>query len=149
MDEKLVHEILDELIPSFEALETQSAAVLQLLKDKGMTTDEEFGPYLERASNGSGVRWLAVRVRLERLLSGAIEAAQKKAAEESHTAVKSNPETEQGRQPEKNDTSNQKGTPSTGDHEHSAHDARTESQSAAQTQAKQVEGNQKTEADAA
>ncbi len=80
MDEMLVHEILDELIPSFEALETQSAAVLQLLKDQGLTTDEEFGPYLERASNGSGVRWLAIRVRMERLLSGAIKSAEKAAA---------------------------------------------------------------------
>ncbi len=90
MDEMLVHEILDELIPSFEALETQSAAVLQLLKDQGLTTDEEFGPYLERASNGSGVRWLAIRVRMERLLSGAIKSAEKAAAKsEQKEALKS------------------------------------------------------------
>lgn len=36
MDETLVHQILDELISSLEPLETQNAALLQFVKDKGM-----------------------------------------------------------------------------------------------------------------
>ncbi len=63
MDEKIVQEVLHSLFSSLEALDTQSTAVLQFLKDKGLVNDEEFKPYLEQAGNASGVRWLAARVR--------------------------------------------------------------------------------------
>lgn len=83
MDEKIVQEILDELFSSLEALETQSAAVLQFLKDKGIANGDELAPYLEQAGNASSVRWLAARVRIEHLLAGAMKSAEDTRAEDS------------------------------------------------------------------
>jgi hypothetical protein len=71
MDPTITQEILDDLIPSLEALEARSAAVLEFLKHEGITTDEKLAPYLEQAASASNVRWLGVRVRIERLLSSA------------------------------------------------------------------------------
>jgi hypothetical protein len=62
-------EVLDELFTLLETLETHSAAVLQFLKDQGVTTDEKLAPYLERAGNASNVKWRAARLRMEYLLS--------------------------------------------------------------------------------
>ncbi len=73
MDEKIVHEILQDLFSSLEALETQSRAISQFLKDKGIVNEKEFAPYLEQAGNASGIRWLAARVRIDYLLSGAMK----------------------------------------------------------------------------
>ncbi|HTZ98426.1 MAG TPA: hypothetical protein VMB18_18635 [Terriglobales bacterium] len=78
--DKIVQEIADDLFPAFEALETQSAAILQFLKAKGMATDEELAPYLEQAANGSSVRWRAVRIRLEHLISSAVKIAEDSSA---------------------------------------------------------------------
>jgi hypothetical protein len=78
MDEGMVQEILHELFSSFERMETQSSAILQFMKDKGIATDEELAPYLESAGNASGVRWLAARVRIDYLISGAMKAEEEK-----------------------------------------------------------------------
>jgi hypothetical protein len=69
MDPTVTEEILNDLIPSLEALETKSTAVLEFLKKEGIASDEKLAPYLEQAASASNVRWLAVRVRVERLLS--------------------------------------------------------------------------------
>jgi hypothetical protein len=69
MDPTVTEEILNDLIPSLEAMETKSAAVLEFLKKEGIASDEKLAPYLEQAASASNVRWLAVRVRVERLLS--------------------------------------------------------------------------------
>jgi hypothetical protein len=76
MDEKIVQEILHELFSSLETLDTQSTAILQFLKDKGIANDEELASQLEQAGNAASVRWRAVRVRIDYLLSGAIKAAE-------------------------------------------------------------------------
>jgi hypothetical protein len=83
MDEKIVQEILHDLFASLEALDTQSTAILQFLKDKGIASEEELASHLKQAGDASGVRWLAVRVRIDYLLSSAIKAAEPDAKKES------------------------------------------------------------------
>ncbi len=76
MDEEILKQIFYELLSALEALETQSAAVLQFLKAKGIATDEELAPFLAAAGNVSNVRWLAVRVRTAALISSALKPAE-------------------------------------------------------------------------
>ncbi len=86
MDENnnnIVQEILHDLFSSLEALETQNAAILQFLKDKGIATDEELASHLEQAGNASSVRWRGVRVRADYLFASAIKAAEQAAEKES------------------------------------------------------------------
>jgi hypothetical protein len=90
MDEKLA-QVCDELFPFFEALETQNAALLQFLKDKGIVNDEVLRPYLEQAANTSSVRWLAARVRINGLLASHGDSGEKVAAKKS-PAPESKPE---------------------------------------------------------
>lgn len=92
MDPKITQEILDDLIPSLESLETRSTAVLEFLKSEGIATDEKLAPYFEKAATASNVRWLGVRVRIERLLTAAEkESADKKADEDKKSADSGSP----------------------------------------------------------
>ncbi len=75
MDPKIVQEILHELFTSLETLDTETSAIREFLKDKGIATDQELAPYLEQAGNASSVRWLAARVRIDHLLSSAMKPA--------------------------------------------------------------------------
>ncbi len=102
----VVKEILDALIPSFEALETQSAAVLQFLKEKGIATEDQLAPYLEQAANASNVRWRATRLRLEHLFSSVMKDAQKTAKKEADKDSNTAPEAESQKQ-EKSDEQGQ------------------------------------------
>jgi hypothetical protein len=76
MDEEILQQIFDELLSSFEPLETQTTALVQFLKEKGIATDEELAPFLEQAGNASNVRWRAARVRIRSLISSAMKPAE-------------------------------------------------------------------------
>ncbi len=62
-------EILSELFALLEAQETTSAALLQLLKDQGIASDEKLSTYLDQAGRASNVKWRAARMRMEYLLT--------------------------------------------------------------------------------
>lgn len=83
MNEKIVQEILHELFSSLEALDTQSTAILQFLQDKQIASAADLAPYFEQAGNASSVRWRAVRVRIDYLISSAMQAAERDAKKES------------------------------------------------------------------
>lgn len=80
MDFNVAEQVLEELLPSLEALETQSTAILHFLKDRGIATDEQLAPYLERAGNASSVRWRAARLRMTSILSSAMKSAEQSSA---------------------------------------------------------------------
>ena len=96
MDENVVREMLHELFTSLEALETQSSAITQFLKDKGITNEEELAPYLERAGNASNVRWLAARVRTDHLLSSAMKTPEKETRKEPPKVTENSQEANAG-----------------------------------------------------
>jgi hypothetical protein len=96
MDENVVREMLHELFTSLEALETQSSAIMQFLKDKGITNQEELAPYLERAGNASNVRWLAARVRMDHLLSSAMKIPEKETRKEPPKVTENSQEANAG-----------------------------------------------------
>jgi hypothetical protein len=99
MDHEVTEQILDEIVPRFQNLEAQSAAILQFLKDKGIASDNELVPYLEQAATASVVRWRAARLRIARLLAS-IEKSGEEAAKEQEKAA-----SEQTRKTEEQQTS--------------------------------------------
>jgi hypothetical protein len=62
-------EVLSELFALLETQETNSTAVLQLLKDQGIASDEKLSTYLDQAGRASNVKWRAARLRMEYLLT--------------------------------------------------------------------------------
>ena len=76
INEDVAQEILHQLFSSLEALETQCAAILQFLKEKGIASEEELAVHFEQAGNASSIRWRAARLRIDHLLSSAIKAAE-------------------------------------------------------------------------
>jgi hypothetical protein len=83
MDVNAAEQILEELVPTLEVLDTQITAITRFLRDKGIVADEEFRPYLEQATSASSVRWRAVGLRVKRLLSLAEKQAETKSKEQA------------------------------------------------------------------
>ena len=71
MDTSVVEQLINEILPYFEDLDTQSAAVLQFLKDTKVATDSTLATYLEQAAKASNIRWQAARLRMISILSSA------------------------------------------------------------------------------
>jgi hypothetical protein len=63
----LAEELFNEMCSSLEDLETQHAALFQLLKDNGAFTEDQIARYLDQAGKASNVRWRAARIRFEGL----------------------------------------------------------------------------------
>ena len=95
MDAHVAQELLNELGSSLENLETQQAALLRFLKDKGIVTDEELAPYLNEAGNASSVRWRAAHVRLEHIFAAAEKKEQQTAKPEAQPAATQPPRKQQ------------------------------------------------------
>jgi hypothetical protein len=95
MDSEIANEILEELTSALQRLETQSAGLLEFVKEKGIAKEDDLAPYLERAGAASAVRWRATRVRMARLF----ESAQKKAEQAADRDTAAAPQKEQ--EPEK------------------------------------------------
>ncbi len=92
MDANPLVDAFNELLPYFEAMDTRSAAILEYLKDKQHLTDEQFAPYLERAANGTNVKWLAARKRMEYLLASFGKEAAKPEERKTEKTADSNEE---------------------------------------------------------
>jgi len=69
MQSDTLQAVLSELFALLEAQETNSAALLQLLKDQGIASDEKLSTYLDQAGRASNVKWRAARMRMEYLLT--------------------------------------------------------------------------------
>jgi hypothetical protein len=46
-------QVFEEILPYLETLDAQIGGIVQLLKDKGITTAEEFARYVEQADKGA------------------------------------------------------------------------------------------------
>jgi hypothetical protein len=101
MNVHVAQEILIELGASLEAQETQNAALLQILKDKGIITDEQLAPYLNQASNASNVRWRAARLRLERIFASATKEEDKAVEKGQSQSAREQPSHQNLEQPAK------------------------------------------------
>ena len=85
MNSEIADEILEELSSTLQRLDTQSAALLEFVKDKSIAKDDELAPYMERAAAASAVRWRATRVRMARLLASAEKTEQQAAIAKQET----------------------------------------------------------------
>jgi hypothetical protein len=94
MDPKIAEEIIEELASTFQKFETQSAALLEFVKEKGIAKDDELAPYMERAAAASAVRWRATRVRMAHLFASAEKRAEE-AADRNKGAAQQKPQPEQ------------------------------------------------------
>ena len=66
---KPAEEVFEELLPYLETLDSQIGGLIQLLKDKRITTTEELAQYARQADQASNVRERGLRVRMEYLFS--------------------------------------------------------------------------------
>jgi hypothetical protein len=98
MNEEFAKEILQDLISSLEALETQTAAILQYLNDKEPADKEALASCLERAGQASSIRWRAARARIDRLLSSAMKSVEEEVGKEAPKPKASNQEEEADRE---------------------------------------------------
>jgi hypothetical protein len=138
MDDKVAQLILDELFSSLEVLETQTAAVLQFLKERASASDEQLAPYLEQAGKASGIKRRAARVRIDYLISGITNPPQKAVERDVAKGEKKPPEPTAEKPKEKTHEKNGEGQ--SGDQKKNTEDeteAKTEENSEGEERAKE------------
>ncbi|MGA8216536.1 MAG: hypothetical protein WB799_23315 [Candidatus Sulfotelmatobacter sp.] len=64
-------QVFEEILPYLETLDAQIGGIIQLLKDKGITTTAEFARYAQRGDDAGNVRERGMRARMEYLFSSA------------------------------------------------------------------------------
>jgi hypothetical protein len=64
-------QVFEECFPYLETLDAQIGGVIRLLKDKGISTNEELAKYTQRG-DAANVREHGMRARVEYLLSSAV-----------------------------------------------------------------------------
>ncbi len=92
MDEKVIDELLDAILPMLASAESQSTAALQAVKQSGALTEEQLAPLIEQASNATEIKMRATRLRLKRVLTAAVsdfENDHKKKNEEEQKSAES------------------------------------------------------------
>ena len=90
MSDNPVKEVVTDLFQHLEALETRCAALVQLVKEKGVGTEEEFARCEQQASEASSIKWRAARLRMEHLFAIVPEHSDKApGAQEGHPETKS------------------------------------------------------------
>ena len=109
MSDNPAEQVLSELFGYLESMETQSGAVLQFMKEKGIATDEQLAPYLEQAANASGVKWRAARVRMEHLFSAAQPTPTQSLSEKSESAAKAKKDIGENKAPERDTKAQERG----------------------------------------
>ena len=70
-------QVFEELLPYLETLDAQIGAIVQVLKDKGLITSEEFAGRVQKADMASEIRERGFRVRMEFLFSSAAKRSMK------------------------------------------------------------------------
>lgn len=66
-------QVFEEMLPYLETLDAQIGGVIRLLKDKGITTNEEFAKYAQRGDDAASVRERGMRARIEYLFFSAVK----------------------------------------------------------------------------
>ena len=85
MNSEIADEILEELSSTLQRLDTQSAALLEFVRDKSIAKEDNLEPYMERAAAASAVRWRATRVRMAHLFASAEKTEQQAASAKQET----------------------------------------------------------------
>jgi hypothetical protein len=66
-------QVFEEMLPYLETLDAQIDGVIRLLKDKGITTNEELAKHIQRGDDAANVRERGMRARMEYLFSSAVK----------------------------------------------------------------------------
>jgi len=122
MQPDTLKEVLGELFALLETQETNSTAVLQLLEDQGIASDEKLSTYLDQAGRASNVKWRAARMRMEYLLTP----IQKEAAD-NNKSKQAQPSKAQPKEAANNGEENKRGKDNRSDKEEKRTEATTKS----------------------
>src|ERR1700753_2998924 len=101
MDENVIDELLDSILSPLASAETQSAALLLLLRETNTVSEQQIAAATEQASNATEIKMRATRLRLKRILTAAISHFEKQHQPKEEPKKPSAP----GKQPESAESS--------------------------------------------